>query len=121
MLVYLNGEYLPREEAKVSVEDRGFVFGDGVYEVTRALQGRLYGEAGHWARLERGMRELRIDPGERVSRQIVREASERLCGEVSATLGLPCTDPFAMGVEPIIDWMIECFEPAPMPVDAARV
>ncbi|CAA9317547.1 MAG: D-alanine aminotransferase, partial [uncultured Gemmatimonadaceae bacterium] len=40
MLVYLNGEYLPRDRAMVPVDDRGFLFGDGVYEVSRALDGR---------------------------------------------------------------------------------
>ncbi|NNG13570.1 MAG: D-amino acid aminotransferase, partial [Gammaproteobacteria bacterium] len=39
--VYLNGEYLPEEEAKVSALDRGFVFADGVYEVIPAYGGRL--------------------------------------------------------------------------------
>lgn len=40
--VYLNGEYLPLSEAKVSVLDRGFLFGDGVYEVIPAYKGRLF-------------------------------------------------------------------------------
>lgn len=39
-----------------------------------------------------------------------RAEAERLCASVSDELGLPCTDPFAMGVEPILDWMFECFE-----------
>ena len=38
-VVYLNGEYLPRTEAKLSVDERGFLFGDGIYEVTRAIGG----------------------------------------------------------------------------------
>src|SRR2546430_13984574 len=45
MRVYLNGEYLEQARAAVSVDDRGFLFGDGVYEVTRARNGRLF-EAG---------------------------------------------------------------------------
>ena len=40
-IVYVNGEYLPEEEAKVSIFDRGFLFADGVYEVTSVLDGRL--------------------------------------------------------------------------------
>ena len=40
-IVYVNGEYLPEEEAKISIFDRGFVFGDGVYEVVPVLRGRL--------------------------------------------------------------------------------
>jgi uncharacterized NAD-dependent epimerase/dehydratase family protein len=39
--------------------------------------------------------------------------AERLCGTTSDLLGLPCTDPFSMGVDPIIDWIDECFEPSP--------
>ena len=39
--VYLNGEFVPKERATVSVEDRGFIFGDGIYEVVRAIDGRI--------------------------------------------------------------------------------
>src|SRR6478672_8010034 len=41
-IVYVNGSFVPRAEARVSVDDRGFVFGDGVYEVLRAITGRLF-------------------------------------------------------------------------------
>lgn len=61
-IVYLNGEYLPRGEAKLSVDERGFFFGDGVYEVTRAVDGRLFESGRHLKRLARGLRELRLDP-----------------------------------------------------------
>jgi D-alanine transaminase len=81
MLVYLNGEYLPDSEAMVPVTDRGFVFGDGVYEVTRALDGNLFAEEEHWQRLARGMRELGIDPGGHLDRGMVRSISERLLRE----------------------------------------
>jgi D-alanine transaminase len=60
MLVYLNGRYLPAGEATISALDRGFIFGDGVYEVWRVVRGRLFEAARHQARLERGLRELRI-------------------------------------------------------------
>lgn len=60
--VYLNGSFLPRDQAKLSVDDRGFFFGDGVYEVTRAVNGRLFEPDRHQSRLARGLRELRIDP-----------------------------------------------------------
>jgi D-alanine transaminase len=53
--VYLNGEYVARERATVSVDDRGFLFGDGVYEVTRALDGRLADHARHARRLARSL------------------------------------------------------------------
>jgi D-alanine transaminase len=58
--VYLNGEYLPSSEARISVNDRGFLFSDGVYEVTPAYGGRLFRLNRHLARLRRGLRELRI-------------------------------------------------------------
>lgn len=52
-IVYLNGEYLPLERATVSVEDRGFLFGDGIYEVVRAYGGRLFELDAHLRRLQR--------------------------------------------------------------------
>ena len=57
-IVYVNGEYVLEEEAKVSVFDRGFLFADGVYEVTSVLNGKLIDFAGHAARLERSLAEL---------------------------------------------------------------
>ena len=59
-LVYVNGSFLPRAEARVSVEDRGFVFGDGVYEVLRAINGRLFATRFHNQRLERSLEGVRI-------------------------------------------------------------
>ena len=53
--VYLNGEYLPEAEAKVSIFDRGFLMADGVYEVTSVLDGKLLDFAGHAVRLERSL------------------------------------------------------------------
>lgn len=61
-VVYLNGEFLPRSEAKLSVDERGFFFGDGVYEVTRAVDGHLFESGRHMKRLARGLRELRLEP-----------------------------------------------------------
>jgi D-alanine transaminase len=57
-IVYVNGAYLPEEEARVSVFDRGFLMADGVYEVTSVLGGRLIDFAGHSARLARSLGEL---------------------------------------------------------------
>ena len=59
-VVYVNGKFLPRSEARVSVEDRGFVFGDGVYEVLRAINGRLFATRFHNERLERSLDGVRI-------------------------------------------------------------
>ena len=64
MLVYLNGEIVPHEEARVPVDDRGFLFADGVYEVVRVYDGRPFLMDAHLQRLRRGLAELRIDdPG----------------------------------------------------------
>ena len=56
--VYVNGDYLPEAEAKVSIFDRGFLFADGVYEVTSVLDGKLIDFAGHATRLARSLAEL---------------------------------------------------------------
>ena len=66
--VYLNGEYVTRERAMVSVDDRGFVFGDGIYEGVRAIEGRLFEWPAHAARMAGGLAGLRIAFGpERVA------------------------------------------------------
>lgn len=59
--VYVNGQYLPEEEATVSVFDRGFLMADGVYEVTSVLDGKLLEFDGHLKRLERSLNELDMD------------------------------------------------------------
>jgi len=56
--VYLNGDYLPETEAKVSIFDRAFLMADGVYEVTSVLGGKLIDFDGHLKRLERSLNEL---------------------------------------------------------------
>ncbi len=56
--VYVNGDYLPEHEAKVSIFDRAFLMGDGVYEVTSVLGGKLIDFDGHLKRLERSLNEL---------------------------------------------------------------
>ena len=58
--VYLNGDYLPEGEAKISVFDRGFLMADGVYEVTSVLGGKLIDFEGHAVRLQRSLDELEI-------------------------------------------------------------
>ncbi len=58
--VYLNGKFLVPEEARVSVFDRGFIFGDGVYEVIPVFGGRLFRLPQHLARLDSSLREIRL-------------------------------------------------------------
>lgn len=61
--VYLNGEYLPLSEAKVSVLDRGFLFGDGIYEVIPAYFGKLFCLEAHLQRLDNSLHAIRLSVG----------------------------------------------------------
>jgi D-alanine transaminase len=60
-LAYVNGRYLPHRDAVVHIEDRGFQFADGVYEVVAIAEGRLADFEGHMTRLARSLAELRIE------------------------------------------------------------
>ncbi len=59
-VAYVNGEFTPLGAARVSILDRGFLFGDGVYEVAAVLDGKLVDNEAHLARLERSLRELAL-------------------------------------------------------------
>ena len=59
-IVYVNGDYLPEEQGKVSIFDRGFLFADGIYEVTAVLNGKLVDYDPHMERLERSLGEIRM-------------------------------------------------------------
>jgi D-alanine transaminase len=59
-IVYVNGAYVPEEEAKISVFDRAFLFGDGIYEVTAVLNRRLVDFEPHLARLDRSLKEIAL-------------------------------------------------------------
>jgi D-alanine transaminase len=61
-IVYVNGSYVPEAEAKVSVFDRAFLFGDAVYEVTAVLDRRLVDFAPHLSRLDRSLKEIGLRP-----------------------------------------------------------
>ncbi len=60
-IAYVNGRYVPHEEAHVHVEDRGYQFSDGVYEVAAVWSGRVVDEEPHLDRLERSLHELKMD------------------------------------------------------------
>ncbi|MDH3222345.1 MAG: D-amino acid aminotransferase [Gemmatimonadota bacterium] len=75
--VYLDGSYLPKAEARVSVDDRGFLFSDGVYEVTAAYGGRLFRFEKHLERMRSGLAALRIDFDPSELRQIKEELLAR--------------------------------------------
>src|SRR5213080_3567475 len=60
-IAYVNGRYLPHQAAAVHVEDRGYQFSDGVYEVCEVRDGCVIDQRRHLARLKRSLDELRID------------------------------------------------------------
>jgi D-alanine transaminase len=78
MQVFLNGDFLDATEAKVSVDDRGFLFADGVYEVIRVYDGRPFLVEPHIQRLRDGLAALRIDTA--VANRVM-PAAERLLDE----------------------------------------
>ena len=85
-IVYVNGAYLPEEEAKISVFDRGFLFADGVYEVTSILRGKLIDNQAHLVRLHRSLGELDMaapvtdDEIEAVARAVVEKVGKATGG-----------------------------------------
>ena len=60
MIVYFNDEFLPKEDVRISPDDRGFLFADGAYEVIRSYDGKLFRLAAHLLRLEHSLSALRI-------------------------------------------------------------
>jgi D-alanine transaminase len=60
-VVYVNGSYLPEEQGQISIFDRGFLFADGIYEVTAVVNSRLVDYGPHMERLERSLHEIRMD------------------------------------------------------------
>ena len=85
---YLNGEWLPNNECKLAMNDRGFRAGDAVFEVERTFNGKIFDLEGHLDRLYRSLRYVRIDPGltkdemAEVSEEVVRR-NDHLRGEGS--------------------------------------
>lgn len=78
-IAYVSGHYVPHREAAVHVEDRGFQFSDGVYEVIAVRAGKLVDEELHLARLHRSLSELRIAPplGDAALKIVMREVARR--------------------------------------------
>jgi D-alanine transaminase len=76
-IAYLNGQFLNKEDIKISPDDRGFLFADGIYEVVRWYQGEFYDIDGHLTRLKRSLKELRIkwdeeDSFPAISRELIK-------------------------------------------------
>ena len=87
---YLNGEYTTLPNARISVMDRGFIFGDGVYEVVPVYRGRLFRFDEHMARLERSLKECRIrNPHDRAGWAAM---ARELISRYAAAHGVPASD-----------------------------
>lgn len=82
---YLNGEYSALRDARISVMDRGFIFGDGVYEVVPVYAGRLFRFTQHMARLDRSLAELRI--ANPLTREQWREIAQELLARFAKDAG----------------------------------
>ena len=85
-IVYVNGDFVPEEEARISVFDRGFLFADGVYEVTSVLDGKLIDFEGHMVRLERSLGEL--DMAAPATREELLDIHRRLVADNAIDEGL---------------------------------
>lgn len=83
---YVNGTYVPHGEASISITDRGFLFGDGIYEVTAVVNGRMIDNDLHLERLQRSLGEIRIALPEDLSR--IREIQQELIRRNDLTEGL---------------------------------
>jgi len=109
-VAYVNGQYVLHSEAGVHIDDRGYQFADGVYEVIAILKGKFVDEEGHLDRLERSLRELRIDQpmSRRALSHVLRETvrQNRIASGIvyiQITRGVARRDhPFPAGVEPSI-------------------
>jgi len=86
MTVYLNGQFLPQSEARISVLDRGFIFGDGVYEVWRIVDGKLFEHKRHERRLKNGLKTLEIALAD-ADVEALKAVAERLLHENEMTSG----------------------------------
>lgn len=84
--VYINGDFVPEDQAKISVFDRGFLFADAVYEVTAVIDQKLIDFPGHMQRLERSLSELGIHNA--LSEETLLNIHRRLIEENNLTEGL---------------------------------
>jgi D-alanine transaminase len=117
-LCYLNGEYTPLNQAKVSVLDRGFIFGDGIYEVVPVYGRRLFRFDEHMARLERSLTKLRIpNPHSRPDwlmhcrRLIEAQVSEDQLIYIQVTRGVALRDHvMPAGIEPTVFMMVSAMK-----------
>ncbi|MEL3891060.1 D-amino-acid transaminase [Ferrovibrio sp. MS7] len=127
-VAYVNGRYQPYRNAMVHVEDRGFQFADGVYEVIAVIGGRMVDAEGHIVRLERNLDELRIaHPMSRAALQVVFEETIRRnrvdFGSiyVQVTRGAARRDfPFPAGARPTLVAIAKPLDRAKIAANAAK-
>ena len=112
-IVYLNGEFMPLENARIPVLDRGFIFGDGVYEVIPVYSRHPFRLAEHLARLHRSLEAVRLEPPLaeaewiRLVHQIIeRNSAEDQAVYLQVTRGVARRDhAFPKGVAPTVFMM----------------
>ncbi len=85
-IAYVNGRYLPHKNASVHIEDRGYQFGDGVYEVVLVLNKNLIDFEGHYTRLKRSLSEISLDFP--ISETVIKQIFKRLVRSNHITNGL---------------------------------
>jgi branched-chain amino acid aminotransferase len=84
-IVWMNGDFVPESAATIHIHDRGFLYGDAVFDTARTFAGRIYRLDDHIARLMRSLRYLRIDPG--MSAREIAELSEEVVARNRHLLG----------------------------------
>lgn len=123
-IVYLNGDFIRLGDAKISVLDRGFVFGDGIYEVVPVYCGKPFRMAEHIARLQRSLKAIRIETGHddawwaqlfeemiRRTKAATASVSENVMIYLQVTRGVARRDhPFPAGVTPTVFCMVSPFK-----------
>lgn len=123
MQVYLNGEFIPAESAVVPVEDRGFVFADGVYEVARIYDGRMFKMPEHLRRLADGLAAIDIECPEleglpAIAERLMDENGLRSGGAtvyIQVTRGVaPRKHAFPPGVKPTVYVAVKPYTDAPL-------
>ena len=120
-IVYLNGKFLPIDEARVPVLDRGFIFGDGVYEVIPAYARQPFEIDGHLERLEASMAGIgltnphsRAEWAKLVSEVIAKNEPQNQAVYLQVTRGVaPRDHPFPKGVAPTVFMMAGPLKPVP--------
>ncbi|MBS1216082.1 MAG: class aminotransferase, partial [Proteobacteria bacterium] len=120
-IVYLNGKFLPIDEARVPVLDRGFIFGDGVYEVIPAYARQPFELDGHLERLEASMAGIgltnphsRAEWAKLVSEVIAKNEPQNQAVYLQVTRGVaPRDHPFPKGVAPTVFMMAGPLKPVP--------